>query len=79
VLGLATTYICKLEFLTVIHVGYSYFTLGYVIVVVNVIGEEAHLYIHIVGKEVFLWFSKKNITYALSLGFHILNAHVPYA
>jgi len=79
VFGLATTYICKLEFLTVIHVGYSDFTLGYVIVVVNVIGEEAHVYIHIVGREVFLWFSKKNRTYALSLGYHIFNAHVLYA
>lgn len=37
------TYIGKLEFFTVIHVGYCDFALGYVIVIVNVVRQHAHV------------------------------------
>lgn len=40
------TYICQLEFLSVVDTGHSDLALGHVIVVVNVIREEAHLYIY---------------------------------
>lgn len=56
---LPTTYICKLEFLTIIDTGYSDFTLGYVKVVVNVIGEEAHVCIHIVGEKNFFGLARR--------------------
>lgn len=41
----AVTYICQLEFLRVIDTGHSDLALGYVKVVVNVIREQAHVYI----------------------------------
>lgn len=47
------TYICQLEFLTVIHVGYSDFTLRHVIVIVNVIGQVAHICTVVERRNVF--------------------------